>query len=138
MAKKDYGAAFGKTIQAEEKKVKSNKQVDEDRFDKADEFLELKSIPKQQEPEQPKQEKQQKQQKQQKRVVRDSFTLPTDDYELITTIRERCLDSRVTINKSEVSRAGLHALNEMSNPELLAVVDSLTKIKTGRPGKAKG
>lgn len=140
MAKKnqDLGAALGKSIQAETEKVKGNKQVDEDRFDKADEFLELKSIPKQQEPKQPKQQKQEKQQKQQKRVIRDSFTLPTDDYELITTIRERCLDSRLTINKSEVIRAGLHALNQMSNEELVAVVESLTKIKTGRPGKAKG
>ncbi|MEM8832165.1 MAG: hypothetical protein AAGE96_22870 [Cyanobacteria bacterium P01_G01_bin.19] len=129
MAKKDYGAAFGKTIQAETEKVKSNKQVDEDRFAKAEGYLEPKSTPERQEPEQP---------KQQKKVIRDSFTLPTDDYELITTIRERCLDSRVTINKSEVIRAGLHALNQMNNEELVAVVESLTKIKTGRPGKAKG
>lgn len=135
MAKKDYGAAFGKTIQAETEKVKSNKQVDDDRFAKAEGYLDPKSTPNQQEPEQP---KPQKQQKQQKRVIRDSFTLPTDDYELIATIRERCLDSRITINKSEVIRAGLHALNQMSNEELVAVVESLTKIKTGRPGKTEG
>lgn len=135
MAKKDYSAAFGKTIQEETKKVKSNNQVDGDRFDKAEEYLEPKSTPKQQEPEQP---TQQKKQKKQKKVIRDSFTLPTDDYELITTIRERCLDNRVTINKSEVIRAGLHALNQMTNEELVAVVESLTKIKTGRPGKTEG
>ena len=136
MAKKDLAAGITKSIQAETQKV-------QDRFAKAEQLLEPEStrtshdgdspsLPvsssKAPEPEKP---------KNQKRVIRDSFTLPTDDYELITTIRERCLDSRVTINKSEVIRAGLHALNEMSNSELLAVVDSLTKIKTGRPGKAK-
>ena len=136
MAKKDFAAGITKSIQAETQKV-------QDRFAKAEQLLEPESTrtspasgetpddvssPKQPEPEKP---------KNQKRVIRDSFTLPSHDYEMITTIRERCLDSRVTINKSEVIRAGLHALNEMSNSELLAVVDSLTKIKTGRPGKAK-
>ena len=128
MAKKDLGAALGKSIKAETKKVKDRPQAVEDRFAKAEQLLESESTPKQLEPEKP---------KNRKRVIRDSFTLPSDDYELITAIRERCLDSRVTINKSEVIRAGLHALNEMSNEELLAVVDSLTKIKTGRPGKTK-
>ena len=122
MAKKDFGAGITKSIIAETQKI-------QDRFAKAEQLLEPESIPKQPEPEKP---------KNRKRVIRDSFTLPTDDYELITTIRERCLDNRSTINKSEVIRAGLHALNEMSDEELLAVVDSLTKIKTGRPGKAKG
>ncbi len=120
MAKKDFGAGITKSIIAETQKI-------QDRFAKAEQLLEPESIPTQPEPEKP---------KNRKRVIRDSFTLPTDDYELITTIRERCLDNRITINKSEVIRAGLHALNEMSDEELLIVVDSLTKIKTGRPGKA--
>jgi hypothetical protein len=123
MAKKDLGAGISKSIKAETQKV-------QDRFALAEQLLEPESIPEQSEPEKPK--------KQKRRVIRDSFTLPVDDYQLITTIRERCLDSRVTINKSEVIRAGLHALNEMSETELLAVVDSLTKIKTGRPGKSEG
>ena len=119
MAKKDFGAGISKSIMAETQKV-------QDRFALAEQLLEPESTQKPPESEKP---------KNRKRVIRDSFTLPSHDYELITTIRERCLDSRVTINKSEVIRAGLHALNEMSNSELLAVVDSLTKIKTGRPGK---
>ncbi len=121
MAKKDFGAGISKSIIAETQKV-------QDRFAKAEQLLEPESTPSLPEPEKP---------KNRKRVIRDSFTLPTDDYELITTIRERCLDNRITINKSEVIRAGLHALNKMSDEELLAVVDSLTKIKTGRPGKTK-
>jgi hypothetical protein len=36
-------------------------------------------------------------------------------------------------NKSEVLRAGLAALNEMSDRELAEVVGSLTRVKTGRP-----
>ena len=128
MPKKDLGAALGKSIQAETKKVKDRPQAVDDRFAKAEQLLESESTPSLSEPEKP---------KNRKRDIRDSITLPSHDYELITAIRSRCLDSRVTINKSEVIRAGLHALNEMSNSELLAVVDSLTKIKTGRPGKAQ-
>ncbi len=121
MAKKDFGAGISKSIIAETQKV-------QDRLALAEQLLEPESTPSLPEPEKP---------KNQKRVIRDSFTLPTDDYEIITTIRERCLDNRITINKSEVIRAGLHALNKMSDEQLLAIVDGLTKIKTGRPGKAK-
>ena len=67
------------------------------------------------------------------RVIRDSFTLPSRDYELITAVRQRCLNSAVNVNKSEVIRAGLHALMEMPEEDLLDLVNNLEKVKTGRP-----
>jgi hypothetical protein len=70
------------------------------------------------------------------RVIRDSFTLPSSDYELISTIRKRCLKAGVSVTKSEVMRAGLHALQELPNQDLLEVFKGLAKIKTGRPTKA--
>lgn len=69
------------------------------------------------------------------RVVRDSFTLPTDDYELIAAIRQRCLDAAVSVTKSEVIRAGLQALMAMSDARLLKQVSNVEKVKPGRPGK---
>lgn len=67
------------------------------------------------------------------KVIRDSFTLPVEDYELIAQIKQRCLKVAVNATKSEIIRAGLHALDSMEDKELLAVVESLEKVKTGRP-----
>ncbi|GFE71667.1 hypothetical protein [Chroococcus sp. FPU101] len=71
------------------------------------------------------------------RVIRDSFTLPSDDYELIAALKKRCLLSAVNVTKSEVIRAGLHALHQLSDNELLSLIDSLAKVKTGRPSSSK-
>jgi hypothetical protein len=71
------------------------------------------------------------------RVVRDSFSLPADDYELISAIKDRCLGLSVSITKSEAIRAGLHALQQLSDKELLSVVGELEKVKTGRPTRKR-
>lgn len=70
-------------------------------------------------------------------VIRDSFTLPQEDYELIGMLQNRCLNLATNVNKSELMRAGLHALNNLSDRALLAVVADLTKVKTGRPKKSQ-
>jgi hypothetical protein len=67
------------------------------------------------------------------KVIRDSFTLPSGDYELIATLQQRCLHSAVNANKSEIIRAGLQILNRMSDEELVEAINSLEKVKTGRP-----
>jgi Arc/MetJ-type ribon-helix-helix transcriptional regulator len=40
-------------------------------------------------------------------------------------------------NKSELIRAGLHALMQMNDAELKQMLDGLEKIKTGRPAQQK-
>jgi hypothetical protein len=67
------------------------------------------------------------------RVIRDSFTLPSGDYELIAAVRQRCLNSAININKSEVIRVGLHALMAMPEEALVDLVNNLEKVKPGRP-----
>lgn len=71
------------------------------------------------------------------KVIRDSFTIPGDEYELISRIKKRCMKAGVSANKSEVLRAGLAALNQMSDGELAQAVESLTRVKTGRPPTKK-
>ena len=66
-------------------------------------------------------------------VIRDSFTMPGFDYDLISTIKYRCLQSGVSVTKSAVLRAGLNALMAMPDRELKAMVEGLRKVKTGRP-----
>lgn len=70
-----------------------------------------------------------------KKVVRDSFTFPVEDVELIGALKNRSLQCAINATKSEIVRAGLHALNSMSDKELVKILQELEKVKTGRPGK---
>ena len=67
------------------------------------------------------------------KVVRDGFSMPGTDYALISEIQATMLELRVSVTKSEVVRAGLHALKQLNGNELVALFDSLEKVKTGRP-----
>ncbi len=67
------------------------------------------------------------------KVVRDSYTMPADEYSKIAELKERCLKAGVHIKKTEVLRAGLIALCAMSESQLTASLLSLDKIATGRP-----
>jgi hypothetical protein len=71
------------------------------------------------------------------KVIRDSFTIPTDEYPLISQIKKRCMKSGFGPNKSEVLRAGLAALRDMPDSELAEVFEGLKKVKTGRPTARK-
>jgi hypothetical protein len=61
--------------------------------------------------------------------------MPSRDYRKITQLREKCLKAGINMTKSEILRAGLHALEELSVDSLRAVVQSVEKVKTGRPGR---
>lgn len=66
-------------------------------------------------------------------IIRDTFTFPQEDYELIAALQTRCLQKATSVNKSELLRAGLHALTLLSDDDLLAQLNALTKLKAGRP-----
>jgi hypothetical protein len=72
-----------------------------------------------------------------RKVVRDSFTFPMEDAELIRDLMSRCLGSALGTNKSEIVRAGLYALKNMTDAELVEAVKVLEKVKTGRPSRKK-
>ena len=67
------------------------------------------------------------------KVIRDGFSMPASDYALIGEIQAAMLELRVSVTKSEVVRAGLHALKQLNSNELVALFGSLEKVKTGRP-----
>lgn len=69
------------------------------------------------------------------KMVRDSFTMPHDEYAQIAAIKERCLKAGVSTKKSEVLRAALQRLATLSDATLIKTIESLEKIKTGRPSK---
>ena len=69
------------------------------------------------------------------RLVRDSFTMPADDFALVAVLKQRALQAQRPAKKSELLRAGLHALSGLSPPALVQALDALTPVKAGRPKK---
>jgi hypothetical protein len=69
------------------------------------------------------------------KVVRDSFTMPKSDYAKIGELKQLCLKDGIQVKKSELLRAGLHAISKLSAAQLKAALSSLEKIETGRPKK---
>lgn len=76
-----------------------------------------------------------KKQKQKIKVVRDSFTMPLNEYAKIAEIKEICAKAMMHVKKSEVLRAGLMLLAELDPVQVKRALGSLEKIKTGRPQK---
>ena len=71
------------------------------------------------------------------KVIRDSFTMPTGDYELIGVLKQRCIGLGIAIKKSELLRAGLAAINRLPDRQLTDVVMAVDSVKTGRPPGGK-
>jgi transcription antitermination factor NusG len=69
------------------------------------------------------------------KVIRDSFTMPQSDYAKIAELKQICLKADVHVKKSELLRAGLHALSKLSAAQLKQAIAQVEQIKTGRPKK---
>lgn len=69
------------------------------------------------------------------KLVRDSFTLPEDDYALFASLKQRALAGGAEVKKSELLRAGLAMLARADDAEFLKAIGLVERIKTGRPKK---
>ena len=69
------------------------------------------------------------------KVVRDSFTMPQTDYDLIAALKQKALKAGLHVKKSELLRASLQAFSKLSAAQLKRAISGLEKIKTGRPKK---
>ena len=67
------------------------------------------------------------------KLVRDSFTIPKDEYAAIETLKQRCAALAQPVKKSELLRAGLKVLASMPDASLRKAVQAVPSIKTGRP-----
>ncbi|RYF47659.1 MAG: hypothetical protein EOO27_37020 [Comamonadaceae bacterium] len=67
------------------------------------------------------------------KLVRDSFTIPKDEYTVIETLKQRSAALAQPVKKSELLRAGLKVLASMSDSALRAALQAVPSIKTGRP-----
>ena len=71
------------------------------------------------------------------KLVRDSFTIPKSEYAVLDLLKQRALRLSHPAKKSEILRAGISALNAMSDQAFSTVLDTVPSLKTGRPKKAK-
>ena len=67
------------------------------------------------------------------RPVRDSFTMPRAEYELIDLLKRRLHARGIKVKKSELLRAGILALADMVDAQLFIAIAAVPVIKTGRP-----
>ena len=70
-------------------------------------------------------------------LVRDGFTMPEADFALIATLKARALAAQRDAKKSELLRAGLHALAALDSASLVAALGALEPVKIGRPKKGQ-
>ena len=71
------------------------------------------------------------------KLVRDSFTIPKDEYVVIDALKTRAGKLGQAIKKSELLRAGIKALAAMSDIQFKAALSNVPTIKTGRPKSSK-
>ncbi|MCS0582792.1 hypothetical protein NX784_14460 [Massilia pinisoli] len=67
------------------------------------------------------------------RLVRDSFTMPEQEYAVLATVKQACLKAGFEVKKSELLRVGVALLGRLDVGDLRAVLASLPQLKTGRP-----
>lgn len=73
------------------------------------------------------------------KLVRDSFTMPKNEYQTLDALKTRLLRLSHSAKKSELLRAGVAVLGRMSDSQLLAAIAVVPNLKTGRPkGKKTG
>lgn len=72
-----------------------------------------------------------------RKPVRDSFTMPEADFALIATLKARALAGQRETKKSELLRAGLHALAALDRAALVQALAQLEPVKVGRPKNAR-
>jgi hypothetical protein len=69
------------------------------------------------------------------KVIRDSFTMPQDDYVKISELKQKCQKAGLQVKKSELLRAGLQVLSKLNAMQLKQAIAKIEQIKTGRPKK---
>lgn len=67
------------------------------------------------------------------KLVRDSFTMPEEEYAVLALVKKACLKAGFEIKKSELLRVGVALISQIDMATLKSVLASLPQLKTGRP-----
>lgn len=68
-----------------------------------------------------------------KKTPSRSFTIPDSEFALIGEVQRRCRKHDLELNDSEVVRAGIAALLRLPDKEFIRAVNSLVRLKRGKP-----
>ena len=71
------------------------------------------------------------------KLVRDSFTMPSDEYAALAQLKQRALAFAHPAKKSELLRAGIKLLAGLGDAALMRALKGVPTIKTGRPKSGK-
>ncbi len=69
------------------------------------------------------------------KLVRDSFTMPGNEYQILQDLKKASLKAGIEVKKSELLRIGVGLLKSLTIPQLAAERAALTKLQAGRPKK---
>ena len=69
------------------------------------------------------------------KLVRDSFTIPKNEYTVLDDLKQRAGRLSSPAKKSELLRAGVKALAAMPDAAFLSALRVVPVVKTGRPSK---
>jgi len=69
------------------------------------------------------------------KLVRDSFTIPEAEYQILVNTKRLLTKSGVEVKKTELLRVGLFLIGNSSLSALKRQVSNLKKLKSGRPKK---
>jgi hypothetical protein len=67
------------------------------------------------------------------KLVRDSFTMPEQEYAVLGQVKKACIKAGFEIKKSELLRIGVALISQLDMATLQKVLGSLPQLKTGRP-----
>ena len=67
------------------------------------------------------------------KLVRDSFTIPADEYQILTTVKKQLIAEGFEVKKTEVLRIALALLSKTKDSTVKRHLNSLQKLKVGRP-----
>jgi hypothetical protein len=69
------------------------------------------------------------------KLVRDSFTMPEQEYAVLNQVKKACLKAGFEVKKSELLRIGVALISQIDLATLQSVLSGLPHLKTGRPKK---
>lgn len=69
------------------------------------------------------------------KLVRDSFAMPENEYEVLREVKKACMKAGIDIKKSELLRVGVALLKKQAPNEIQATLSALMPLKAGRPKK---
>jgi hypothetical protein len=67
------------------------------------------------------------------KMISDSFTIPKNDYELFSVVKERLNKLGQPAKKNELIRAGIAQITAMTDTNLKSALRKVPSIKTGGP-----